>query len=107
MKKHVKAKKWEMVEHFHRGTSTADTDYGVNGVPHVVLIDTHGKIAYAGHPATRKLENDIDTLLKGEKLTGEGVSSGADAGGDTNESLKEEGFLDLDTNKVDAELNDF
>jgi len=42
-------------------------------VPHVVLIDTHGKIAFIGHPATRSLENDIDTLLKDEKLTGQGL----------------------------------
>ncbi len=54
--KHVKAKKWEKVEHFHRGGSTADTDYGVQGVPHVVLIDTNGKIVYVGHPASRNLE---------------------------------------------------
>jgi len=27
--KHVKAKKWEKVEHYHRGTSTSDKDYGV------------------------------------------------------------------------------
>jgi hypothetical protein len=27
-------------------------------------------IAYAGHPASRELEKDIETLLKGEKLKG-------------------------------------
>lgn len=84
VRKHVKAKKWETVEHFHKGGSSADTDYGVNGVPHVVLIDTHGKIAFAGHPASRKLEQDIETLLKGEKLSGEGVvSSEASTGVET------------------------
>jgi hypothetical protein len=29
VRKHVKAKKWEKVEHLHRGASTADEDYGV------------------------------------------------------------------------------
>jgi len=53
--KHVKAKKWEKVEHFHRAGSTSSTDYGAKGVPHVVLIDTHGKIVYIGHPASRDL----------------------------------------------------
>ena len=51
--KHVDAKGWKSVEHFHKAGSSADDDYGVQGVPHVVLIDTNGKIAYAGHPASR------------------------------------------------------
>lgn len=54
--KHVKRMGWEKVEHFHRGGSTASEDYGANSVPHVALVDTHGKIAYIGHPATRKLD---------------------------------------------------
>ena len=37
--KHVKAKKWESVEHYHQAASSASEDYGVAGVPHVVLID--------------------------------------------------------------------
>jgi len=77
-------------------------------VPHVVLIDTHGKIAYAGHPATRKLEDDIETLIKGEKLTGDGVAAGSsEEGGETDDDLKTQGFSDLDMSKVDKELNDF
>jgi len=91
--KHVKAKGWEKVEHFHQAGSTASDDYGVEGVPHVVLIDTNGKIVYIGHPATRKLEEDIDTLLKGEKLKGEGVGESAGAG-EENEDGK--GFKELD-----------
>lgn len=49
--KHVNAKGWTKVEHLHQGGSTASDDYGVKGVPHVVLVDTHGKIVYIGHPA--------------------------------------------------------
>jgi hypothetical protein len=56
------------VEHYHRAGSTADQEYGVKGVPHVVLIDTEGKVVYIGHPASRDLEKDINTLLKGEAL---------------------------------------
>jgi len=66
--KHVQAKKWQKVEHFHRAGSTASYDYGVNGVPHVVLVDTEGKVVYIGHPTSRNLEQDINTLLKGEAL---------------------------------------
>ena len=73
---HVKAKGWQKVEHFHRAGSSADDDYGVSGVPHVVLIDGQGKIAYAGHPASRELEKDIETLVKGEPL--KGISMGGD-----------------------------
>jgi len=80
--RHVKAKGWEKVEHFHQARSTASDDYGVEGVPHVVLVDTNGKIVYIGHPASRKLEKDIDTLLNGEKLKGEGVGASTGAGED-------------------------
>ncbi len=66
--KHVKAKKWEKVEHFHRAGSSCSEDYGVQGVPHVVLVDIEGKIAYIGHPAGTNLEENIETLLKGGKL---------------------------------------
>jgi hypothetical protein len=39
-------------------------------VPHVVLVDTLGVIVYKGYPEKRNLEQDIDALLKGEKITG-------------------------------------
>lgn len=46
----------------------------MKGVPHVLLLDTKGRIVFKGHPAKRKnLEEDFDTLLKGEALTGEGA----------------------------------
>lgn len=41
----------------------------MEGVPHVVLVDTEGRIVFVGHPSERDLEADINTLLKGEKLT--------------------------------------
>jgi hypothetical protein len=39
VQKHVKAKGWEKVSHYFRAGSSASKDYGVNGVPHVLLID--------------------------------------------------------------------
>lgn len=63
-------------------------DYGVQGVPHVVLVDTHGKIAFVGHPASRDLEKDIETLLRDEKL--KGVKGGEDEDEDAS------GFKELD-----------
>lgn len=41
----------------------------MEGVPHVALVDTEGKIVFVGHPSERDLEADINTLLKGGQLT--------------------------------------
>jgi len=76
--KHVEAKGWGKIEHYHRAKSDCSDVYGVRGVPHVMLIDTEGKIAFKGHPANRKdLKADFSALLKGEKLTGEGCGAAA------------------------------
>ena len=65
MKNHVESKGWTKVEHYHirNGVCTADKDHGIQGVPHVLLVDTEGKIVFKGHPASRNLEVDIDKLL--------------------------------------------
>jgi hypothetical protein len=78
---HVKKNKWESVEHFHRAGSTCSEDYGVNGVPHVMLVDGNGVIVFKGHPSVRKLEEDIEKLIKGETLTGEGTAPTAAVNG--------------------------
>jgi len=67
VKRHVEYKKWTSVEHYHVRTPgcTAKEDYGVQNVPRVLLVDTKGKIVFFGHPASRQLEQDIDSLLKG------------------------------------------
>lgn len=71
---HVDEKKWGDIEHYHRHESKCSETYGVSGVPHVLLLDTKGRIVFKGHPATRKsLEDDFNTLLKGEALTGDGA----------------------------------
>lgn len=70
--KHVDSKGWTSVEHYWRGESDCSTVYGVQGVPHVMIIDRNGVIAFKGHPATRQdLEKDFDQLLNtDEPLTG-------------------------------------
>jgi thiol-disulfide isomerase/thioredoxin len=90
VKNHVEAKKWTSVEHYHvrNGKCVADKEYGVKGVPHVLIIDTHGVIVFMGHPASRKLEEDIDTLLFCEKITGKGTEGGAgEAGGSSGKKV--------------------
>jgi hypothetical protein len=105
--------KWTSIEHYHRHESKCSATYGVQGVPHVMLIDTEGRMVFVGHPATRKnLEEDFDTLLKGEKLTGEGAwveaapADGAEA--KPVEEVLEEGFkTDYDVNAIHAQINAF
>ena len=75
MRDHIENKKWTKVEHYHvrNGKCNADYEYGNYGLPHVLLVDTNGTIVYIGHPASRKLEEDIDALLAGKKLEGNGT----------------------------------
>jgi len=44
------------------GAESAKKEYGVQGIPHVFLIDPHGKIAWKGHPAV--VEPELKKLLK-------------------------------------------
>lgn len=70
VKARVEQKGWDKVEHYQCGPeSKAQEEFRVEGVPHVVLVDTEGKIVFVGHPSERDLEADINTLLKGEQLT--------------------------------------
>jgi len=97
---HVKDKAWLDVEHYwsRNGTSTADKDYGVAGVPHYLLVDTHGVVVFVGHPANRKLEEDINNLLAGEKLEGAGtVRAGGEAAQGATEEITDEKFASLTT----------
>lgn len=103
--KHVDAKDWKRPIHYHRDKSDCSEQYGVRGVPNVMLIDTEGKIVFKGHPASRPdLEKDFDTLLKGEKITGAGTEDeskgGEEAGEDAaaagkeRDSVKDLEFID-------------
>ena len=105
---HVKAKKWESVEHYHRHESDCSTVYGVRGVPHVMLVDKSGRIVFKGHPATRKdLEGDLDKLAKGEQLTGEGIVNGPVAGGAEAKKEEDPTYKKLDLEKVMGEIAEF
>lgn len=64
-------------------------------------MDTNGKIAFIGHPASRKLEEDINTLLEGKPL--KGVKGGA--GGDDEDDAAE--FKDLELSKLNEEIARF
>jgi len=98
---HVAAKKWESVEHYHRAESDCSKVYSVRGVPHVMLIDKDGKIAFKGHPANRaNLEQDLDDLAAGKTLTGEGTGPApAEAA-----AAIPEGFSEMDQETLGREL---
>ena len=49
--------------------------FGVKQIPLCVLVDKEGKIAFIGHPTWRRIDEDINGLLKGKKLTGRGTTS--------------------------------
>ena len=75
---HCENKNWMSVEHYHRDSSSCTEVYNVPSVPHVMLIDKQGKIAFMGNPAKREdLEKDFDALLNGETLTGQGCGPNA------------------------------
>lgn len=75
LRDHVKQKKWELVDHYwvRNGQCIADQEYGGVAVPHVVLTDKSGKIVFMGHPGLRDLQKDIDDLLEGKTLEGDGT----------------------------------
>merc|ERR1711998_432424 len=89
--KHVETKGWTAPIHYHRASSDCSKQYSVSGVPNVMIVDTNGKIVFKGHPANRpNLEEDFDTLLKGETITGPGTESAdAPTAAATNDDKKE------------------
>ena len=107
VKTHIEAKKWSSVEHYHVRTEgcVADKEHGIKGVPHVMLVDTEGKIVFKGHPASRpNLEDDFDQLLKGEKITGAGTESvdASSAAAEGDKIGQEEGESAIAKFKVDS-----
>lgn len=78
LKSHVQTKGWDNVEHYFRAQSKCSEVYGVSGVPRVMLVDQSGTIVFSGHPASRKLEEDLDNLSQGKTLEGDNVFKGGE-----------------------------
>ena len=71
VKTHISNKGWTSPIHYHRSKSDCSDVYEVRGVPHVLIIDTKGNIAFKGHPANRPdLVKDFNDLLEGKELSG-------------------------------------
>ena len=109
--KHVEAKVWNKVEHYWRSKSDCSNVYGVNGVPHVLLVDTQGKIVYKGHPASRPdLVADFNLLLKGGKLDCDPTGSAGADEGKCKEAPKAkipDGMSEVDSVAINKEMDDF
>lgn len=70
--KHCNAKGWGNIEHYVMPDSTVRAAFGIQGVPHVMLIDKQGQVVFKNHPGyIVNLEKAIDMLLKGETIFGE------------------------------------
>jgi len=75
VKNHITNKGWTKPIHYWRSKSDCSDVYSVRGVPHVMLVDTKGKIVFKGHPANRPdLAADMTTLLAGGEISGEGCA---------------------------------
>lgn len=73
-----------------------------------MLIDKEGMIVYKGHPASRPdLEGDINKLIAGEKITGEGTGAASDEASKENDEdrLKEGDLATME--KIHKEMDEF
>ena len=68
----MKLNGWEQnIEHWIADLSNCKEQYNVESIPHLMIIDKNGKIAFKGHPHVRlNLEIDIDALLSDKELDG-------------------------------------
>ena len=97
--KHVNTKGWTKVNHFHRAGSNCSEIYDVQGVPHVLLVDTNGKLVFVGHPAEINLEDAIEKLLRGEALP--------DSQEDEQEGGDSARYKEIDLAKIRSELDSY
>ena len=65
---HVNSKCWTKVNHFHQAASNCKEIYNVKGIPHIILVDKNGNIAFYGHPSDINLDDAIEKLLNDEVL---------------------------------------
>jgi len=108
LKNHVENKKWTSVEHYHRAGSNCSEVYQVRGVPHVMLVDTEGKIVFKGHPAQRQnLEQDMKDLAEGKKLSGTEEESANKGLACAAEPSSTETKPELDSAQVNKEIDEF
>jgi hypothetical protein len=84
LKKRIEERKWDKVEHYQLQGGWGNpfmTQYGINAIPCVLLVDKEGVVVFKGHPASIDLEKAIDNLLNGLPISKEsGTQSYAQSG---------------------------
>ena len=78
---------WTRPIHLHDADGISDA-WGVQGVPHCVLINTNGEIQWKGHPMSIPLEEKINDLLNGNWPMGPIAAEGVPACPDRHELKK-------------------
>lgn len=63
VRQRVQERGWGDVEHYFRGNSSCSMDYGVRGIPHMLVIDKCGNIHWRGNPGGQNIEAKIEECL--------------------------------------------
>ena len=66
--KRVDQRHWTSMEHYWTTDDSLAKVFGFEITPHCVLVDKTGTIVWQGHPATRRIEEDVSALLEGEEI---------------------------------------
>lgn len=100
VQKTVKLNGWEnYVEHWIADLSDCKEQYSVESIPHMLIINKDGTIAFKGHPHVRlNLENDIDSLLADQPL--EGITPGI-----LNQEQAPHDFVEMNKGQIDKEID--
>ena len=97
-KQHVNAQGWNKPIHYWQAKSLFKNIYKFDGIPHMMIIDTNGKVAFKGHPASRtNLVQDFTTLLKGESITGEDCAKAEDKVEEGFKTVTEDEIMDMNS----------
>jgi hypothetical protein len=72
LKKRIEEKKWDKVEHYQLQNDWEHTlmkQYGIDGIPTIILVDKEGMIVFKGDPSDINLEQAINKLINGQSIS--------------------------------------
>lgn len=67
--KRIEDKDWKRITHYRMkkgwdGENSTMSNFEIEGIPFVALVDQKGRITFYGHPSEVKLEEEINKLLE-------------------------------------------
>lgn len=99
----VEEKKWSKIEHYHAPggfESPAASQFGIDGIPCVFLVDKKGIIRYRGHPSDVNLEDKINELIaEGDNIIPSEIKKEVEKDSNNNMVCTEEGCSVAHTKK--------